>query len=82
MPVLTQRPPTMRPLWTSVALLLASLLHVEGDVWFSSPFDDVMPIVGILQIIFLNFPEKISELWEPEIPRLVFNFFATLLFLK
>merc|ERR1712032_124930 len=30
MGVLTQKPPTMRPLWTSVALLLASLLHVEG----------------------------------------------------
>ena len=23
----------MRPLWTSLALLLVSLLHVEGDVW-------------------------------------------------
>ena len=23
----------MRPLWTSLALLLVSLLHVEGDIW-------------------------------------------------
>merc|ERR1712158_289071 len=30
MGVLNQKPPMMRPLWTSVALLLASLLHVEG----------------------------------------------------
>ena len=28
----TQRPPRMRPLWTSLPLLLASLLHAEGDV--------------------------------------------------